>query len=275
MALAGVTGLAIGIVAGFVTRERVAPSSASPSTPNGDIGSDLAGEIDRLRGELSAQRTLTSALQAELSRLGAQVRDLEPRVSSNVAGTGGVEGGSEGTRNPAASRRRPAGQWFDPGLLLDLEMDAEDVTRVRRHFDANQLEILFLRDRATREGWMRQPRFANEMQTLNGSLREELGDADYDALLWATGRPNRVELSALLGGSPAIDAGLEDGDIVLRYDDLEIFHATALQQATRSGESGSSVTIDVLRGGEEMRVYLPRGPLGAQLQPARTPPRLE
>jgi hypothetical protein len=274
MALAGGAGLAIGIAAGFATRELVPPTSAPLATPPGDSGSGLAAELDRLREEVAAQRTLASALQAELSRLRERVDDFGPPVSSDPPGAGGDEE-SDGVANPADRGRQTAGQWFEPGLLLDIEMDAEDIARVRRHFDAHQLEILFLRDRATREGWMHKPRFANEMQTLNGGLREEIGDADYDALLWATGRPNRVELSALLGGSPAVDAGLEDGDIVLRYDDQEVFHPLALQQATRVGEAGSTVTIDVLRGGEELRVYVPRGPLGAQLQPTRTPPHLE
>jgi hypothetical protein len=275
MALAGTAGLTIGIVAGFATRELMGPSPTSRATQRGDAGEDLREQVDQLRKQVAAQRTLTSALQAEISGVRERIEDLEPRPALNAAGAGGDEGEANPAQNPAARGRQGGGQWFDPGLLLDVDMDANDITRVRRHFDAHQLEILFLRDRATREGWMHKPRFANEMQNLNGRLREEAGDADYDALLWATGRPNRVELAALLGGSPAVAAGLEDGDIVLRYDDQEIYHALALQHATRTGDAGSTVSIDVLRGDEELRVYVPRGPLGAQLQPARTPPRSE
>jgi hypothetical protein len=275
MALAGAAGLTIGIVAGFAARELVAPTPASLATQRGDADEDLREQVDQLRAEVAAQRTLASALQAEISGVRERIEDLEPLAALNTARAGGDEAEAGQAQKPAAPGRRTAGQWFDPGLLLEVDMDPDDIARVRRHFDAHQLEILFLRDRATREGWMHQPRFSNEMQNLKGGLREEVGDADYDALLWATGRPNRVELSALLGGSPAVDAGLEDGDIVLRYDDQEIYHALGLQRATRTGDSGSTVSVDVLRGDEELRVYLPRGPLGAQLKPAHTSPRSE
>jgi len=273
MALAGAAGLAIGIAVGFATREMSAPSAApAPSRP-GDSGADVTAALDRLRTEVAAQRTLAGALQAEVRRLRERVESLEPPGSDAEATGDRVASNAPSGRDEREDLA--AGAWFEPGRLLDVGMDPEDIERVRRHFDAHQLELLFLRDRATREGWMHKPRFAHEMQSLNQGLREEIGDADYDALLYATGRPNRVELAALLGGSPAVAAGLEDGDVVLRYDDREIFHALGLQQATRSGEAGSTVALDVLRGDQELRVYVPRGPLGAQLKAVRTPPRPE
>jgi hypothetical protein len=275
MALAGLAGLAVGIVAGFVAREGMAPSEAPADVASdeaADAPSDLGAEVGRLRAEVSSQRALTSALQAELTRLRERVDELGPGSEPE---TDQAAGGEAQARAEARPGRPANGEWFEPGRLLALDMDPADIARIRREFDANQLEILFLRDRAVREGWMHQPRFANELETLRESLRQDAGDADYDAMLWATGRPNRVQLSSLLGGSPAIDAGLEDGDIVLRYDDQEIFDAQALLQATRGGEAGATVPLDVLRGDEEVRVYVPRGPLGAQLRPIRTPPRAE
>lgn len=275
MALAGAAGLAIGIAAGFATRELASTAEAPGAGGRGATGAGPDAGLEGLRAELAAQRTLTSALQAELGLLRERVEDLEPFPLTTAADAGDPEDESDGPPDLAEGEDRHAGAWFDPGRLIEVDMDPDDIARIRRHFDAHQLEILFLRDQATREGWMHQPRFANEMRSLTLGLREEIGDADYDALLFATGHPNRVELSALLGGSPAVEAGLEDGDIVLRYDDQEIFHAQGLVRATRSGEAGSTVAMDVLRGDRELRVYVPRGPLGAKLQPARTPPRPE
>jgi S1-C subfamily serine protease len=76
----------------------------------------------------------------------------------------------------------------------------------------------------------------------------------------------------VLASSPAAAAGIEPGDVILRYDDVPVFAPYELKEATSDGRAGSTVAVDVWRQGERERVYLPRGPLGVQLLPTRRPP---
>jgi S1-C subfamily serine protease len=112
----------------------------------------------------------------------------------------------------------------------------------------------------------------NELADLRARLREEVGDEDYDLVLWATGQENRVIITDVLLTSPARAADLRSGDVIVRYGDEKIFSVSDLQHATRGGEVGDPVTVEVLRGDQELRTYLPRGPLGVRLQSARREP---
>ena len=104
------------------------------------------------------------------------------------------------------------------------------------------------------------------------ATREEIGDESYDAMLYATGRKNRVVIRELLENSPGRSFGFESGDVVLSYDDRLIFRGRELRRATTQGERGEWVTVDVLRNGEVVRLRAQRGPIGAQLQSARILP---
>jgi S1-C subfamily serine protease len=127
---------------------------------------------------------------------------------------------------------------------------------------------LYLRDRARREGWIGTVRFSNEVAKLEESrqdVRASLGDPGYDAYLYATGQSNRVIIREMLQGSPAKTAGLNAGDVVLRYDGKRVFTTRELQSATTGGRAGESVHVEVLRNGQRIDVYVPRGPLGVYL----------
>ncbi len=80
------------------------------------------------------------------------------------------------------------------------------------HFE---MERLYLMDVAMREGWLMTPRFKREQQFARLALREELGDESFDLLLYASGQKNRVAVQSLLDRSPATDAGLKAGDVIL------------------------------------------------------------
>ena len=80
------------------------------------------------------------------------------------------------------------------------------------------------------------------------------------------------DITDVLLTSPARAADLRSGDVIVRYGDEKIFSVSDLQHATRGGEVGDPVTVEVLRGDQELRTYLPRGPLGVRLQSARREP---
>lgn len=260
--LACLAGLALAGLAFWLGRA-TAPEIAPPA-PVSPAGSEqLRGELElqRERGrELAAQ---VAWLQGQMTRLGQEAAPDPADPSEPEAPGAGEAAAPEGDRPP---------RWFDAQQLLDQGMAEGDVARLRATFDTYEMERIELQHQAEREGWLNKPRFWNEMVRFQLGLREEIGDESYDLMLYATGRKNRVVMGELLGGSPAEQYGFEAGDVVVSYDGKRIFHGPELRRATAQGERGDWVTIDVLRGGEVVRVRARRGPLGVKLRPARILP---
>ena len=137
------------------------------------------------------------------------------------------------------------------------------VKQTRERFEQLEMDRLFLRDRAIREGWIGTVRYSNEVEKLEGRKQDiniSLGDTGYDAYLYATNQSNRVVIREMLQGSPARTAGLLPGDVVLRYDGKRMFATRDLQNATASGRGGESIPVEIVRNGQVMTLYLQRGP---------------
>ena len=166
---------------------------------------------------------------------------------------------------------------FDPDRLVAAGFHRQDVERFRARLDEIELKRLHLRDRAKRESWIETPRYLQESQALFGEmvgLRTEFDDALYDWVLYSTGHPNRVAVQSIVSGSAAESAGLQPGDVIVRYDDRLVLNAGELRDATTEGRSGELVAIEVQREGESeaRRVFVPRGPIGVSLAPAAQEP---
>jgi hypothetical protein len=244
-------------------------------------------EIAALREALALERETRLALEVELAELRARAEQAEARgagapapgpepavdaagspAAAPAAGAGAALASAPELPAELAPEAGPAGnRRFDERKLEAFGLAPGEAERLRERFEQAQMDELYLRDQAAREGWLRRPRFQMARHRLQRELREEVGDESYDLMLYASGEPNRVQLAYLLDPSPGRAAGLQDGDVLLRYDGRRIFTGQELQNATRSARRGSQVAVDVLRGGEEIRVYLPAGPVGAQLEP--------
>ena len=98
----------------------------------------------------------------------------------------------------------------------------------------------------------------------DAALRAELGDAEYEKYLQASGRPTSVPVANVLASSPAASAGLQPGDEIVGYDGHRVFNGGDLVQQTMAGGTGT-VVVDVLRGGAPMQVVVPRGPIGVEI----------
>jgi membrane-associated protease RseP (regulator of RpoE activity) len=154
---------------------------------------------------------------------------------------------------------------------LDEEL-AADIIRRRNEMD---MKILELRDRASRDGYLDTERYAGELNELRERdipLRDEIGDEYYDRYLYASRQSNRVRVASVMMGSPAEMSGMKDGDLILNYDDRRIFNWSELQEATSRGERGEYVNVTVLRNGQLLNLWVPRGPLGVRLGTARVKP---
>lgn len=211
---------------------------------------ELASEVAELRDALAEVGLLPEPdrfadLGADPSETPTHVGEEDREVAAPPAG------------------RRPG---FDAAVLISAGLDPVRAADLRERWEEHELEKLYLRDQAAREGWMMTPRHRREQNEITARLRYELGEEDYAALLYATGKPNTVVVTDVLESSPARDAGLEPGDEILRYHRERVFRPNELRLATASGEPGEFVSIEVMRDGRSVTLYVRRGPLGVLLQ---------
>ena len=159
--------------------------------------------------------------------------------------------------------------------LVNAGVSIELASSIIKSLSEQEYKRLQLRDQAIREGYFRSGRYFRELRALNEDtpvLREQIGDDAYDRYLYQTGQNNRVKVSSVMMGSPAEQAGMQDGDIILSYSNEKIFNWNEVRQATSKGALGEYVTVNVIRNDEPISLMLPRGPLGVKLDTTRYQP---
>jgi len=137
------------------------------------------------------------------------------------------------------------------------------------------LERLEIQDLARREGWFGSDRYFDELSEFEASaddLQDEIGDRAYDRYLFDMGKSNRVMVDSVIQGSPAAQAGVASGDVIISYADERLFGWSELREATAAGERGETVRVRVLRGQDMLDFFIPRGPLGVRLDTTRMEP---
>jgi hypothetical protein len=248
------------------------------SEPSLEAFAALSEEVATLRQALAREGEERAALQAELARLRAEVEP--PAVAVRRPAQGARPTPSPAPTAPAeplAETPHPetATAPFDPEVLAAAGFARSDVERFRERVGGIELERLYLRDQAAREGWLGSSRFVEEGRRLDESfaaLREEFGEDLYDWMLYAEGRPNRVAVTEVLPGSAAESAGLQPGDLIVRYDERRVLSPLELRDATSAGEAGAWVEVELLRDEETVELLLPRGPLGVRLEERKVEP---
>ncbi len=249
--------------------------------------SPVDAALASLRTELQNETTERLRLGEEVSRLRAEIAALAAsRVEAGTPAAPVAAGpdrtsGDEPARDVPAEIRAEAGHSdgrppaFDEAALIRGGFRADEAARLRELAESAEMDGLYLRDRATREGWLATPRFGEELRAINErveNLRNDLGEDGFDWFLFASGRRNRVLVSDVLDRSPAAGAGLAAGDVVLRYAGVRVFEPSELARATSEGRAGETVAVEISRDGDRRTVYVPRGPLGIRLGTDRRPP---
>jgi hypothetical protein len=270
---------ALGMLAGIAVMNSRNPDSPHISPLDTEIIS--APTLEPASNPFASVQTPASserlqALQNQLDSLSRRVVQLEQRLAKQTESES-----AEATVPPAPppAFARLANPGMNPSLTaenltragVDPEL-ANDIIQRKNDIDLKKLE---LRDRATREHYIGSSRYNRELNALTAdevSLREEIGDAAYDSYLYATGQNNRVRVSSVMNGSQAEIAGIQNGDIILSYDGKNLFDWGELQRATTLGERGEYVDMNVLRDGQLLDLWVPRGPLGVRLGAARLEP---
>ena len=248
----------------MATLAQTNPATETPPT-SGAGGYDEA--IQQLRTLLQQEREQRLQLEQRVTALAGDIEDLLHTSRDDDAQNDGRTSKTIRTGKRDALTRQNSG-WINANLLIAAGLEQSEVKRITDVYESVEMEKLVIIDKARREGWMGSERFRTEMDNLNSrteNLRSELGEQGYDALLYASGRPNRVYVSGTLGNSPAAQAGIQPGDAILRYAGERVYSWTDLRQATGRGDANEVVPVEIERDNRTLEVYIKRGPLGVRL----------
>ena len=221
--------------------------------------------IDSLAEILGAEVVERQFLEGQIVALTARISELESRID------GVATDNEDGNTETVAGGPNPLIDAF-----IDAGFTAERAEYLKRIYDGREMRRLHLVDQMTRnQGRNNDPNLAREWQELRASLnglRTELGDDDYDRYLYATGQPNRLSITDVLEGSPAKQAGIRPGDVLVSYAGQRVFGMRGVQALIHTGTAGGSTQVIVDRKGRRVELYLPRGPMGVQMNPAQIRP---
>lgn len=214
-----------------------------------------ARDLVSLQAQLTAEAAARRSLEIQLSDVKDTLRQLQQKLEKL-------------DRPPQPARRSGNDGQIDEVALITAGVPADYAGELAQRLNQRAMDLLYLRDQAIREDWIDTPRYREEAQTLRSSttsLREELGADAYDRYLYASGQPNRVIVSSVIGSSPAELAGLQNGDRIVSYDGNRIFSPNDLRNATTQSQPEDQVVMQVDRGGQIVEYFLPAGPIGVHL----------
>jgi serine protease Do len=99
-------------------------------------------------------------------------------------------------------------------------------------------------------GRVEHPYLGLQMRTLTPALREILNEDSRTAVSVRVDRG--VIVLGVQGNSPAAQAGVRPGDVILRFGDQPITAAEEVQQIVQDSEIGEPLTLEIDRSGERV-----------------------
>ena len=254
---------------GGPSEDRESPASALSATADESrpTGTDPADLHQDLEAKLLAMSTGWSRLQAEVEGLQQRVDGLEKRLAA-------APGTPEAT-GAATARPRPNTPEDRRTALVKAGLAEDRAREIVWRQGQQELDRLYFRDIAIREGWFGTDRYREELGRIQENafdLRDEIGDDYYDRYLFASGQSNRVEIISIIAGSTAENADLLPGDLVEAYGDSRIFTYGDLRSATTEGDRDELVPVQIRRDDDILEIWLPRGPMGVRLDRASMDP---
>lgn len=265
--LAVVFGLAVGFAAGaWSTMDASPPDVPAGMAGDFDANAPLEARIAALEQAVSGERDARLVLEEQLHGLYAELERFDSAEMDELLRTlaESSQAREQARAQRAVGRDRGArmqdlkdmraGQLVASGFtegrakqILELEDEAR--------MAALQAEYEAQRNGEEFDPWARAVDF-------QGTLRERLGDADYEKYLTAQGGQASITVREVIGSSPANQAGLRPGDRIVSYDGKRVFGMSDLKSMAFSGDPGEDVIVDIERNGQRMQLVLPRGPLG-------------
>jgi C-terminal processing protease CtpA/Prc len=253
-------------IVGAGHRQSAAPEYVPPASASG--APEPAGPVVAREKTLESLAGILDREVEERLRLEEEVAELRRRLAALERGpTAAAVAAPPAEAAPAPVGGGARGEVTEANLVAAGFSEAE-AAYYRRRVDEAAMARLYLRDQAQREGWLNSERYRQElaaMPNVEQQLRSEMDDTTYARYLYATGRPNQVTIRRVLAGSAAEAAGIEPGDVLLRYDGERLYDTRTVRRATRDGSAGQSVGVEILRDGRRMQLFLPRGPIGVSM----------
>jgi hypothetical protein len=238
--------------------------AAAPEPPTVEPPAVSPEVTEALQARVAELTAGWGRMQAELAELRQRIALVEQRAPEPAD-----EPESTGRQNRPATPAEQRDVLVRVGVAPEV---ADDIIWRRSQLSLARLE---LRDEATRNGWLRTDRYREELRKINEqrvSIEDEIGIDAYDRYLYETGQPNRVAVESVLPGSAGEESGLLPGDVIERYDATQVLDFNDLRDATSTGERGELVPVSVMRDGQRLELWVPRGPIGIGLDATRQDP---
>ena len=269
--------LCLGMLGGYYLLRGAAPVPDAPDTAASPGTLQVTSEY-RDNPDDTLARLQQRLAQAEQERLWLTERIV---ALEEVIGTQGAYPDAESAMPvmEANDARQPAAlaETFRTSIeaLIESGIPAEQAALIQSRLDEFDLKQLYLKDRATREGWLKTSRYNKELRQIQNAYRElrpEIGDDAYDRMLYALGRANRVAVRDIMQNSTAEQYGLRTNDRIIEYDGQRVFTARELNALVTRTTAGALVLVRVQRDGQHLDVYLSGGPIGVRLASSRELP---
>ena len=258
-------GGALGAIAMNATQSRT--EDASPETVYFNTAAPAAERIAALERIVAEERDARLVLEDQMHGLYADLERLdspELRQLLEQFNTGREQQRSadrpRSQTSSSRSRRMRDYKQMRTDQLVNGGFTEDRARQILAMEDQVRLELLEAEYEAHRSGneddyWTR----ANNYQN---TLREQLGDAEYEKYLVAQGGQASVTVNDVIGSSPANRAGLKTGDRIVSYDGNRVYTMWELKNMAFDGNPGEDVILDIERDGQRMQLVVPRGPLG-------------
>lgn len=278
LSLAAIIGIVIGLLlqspdsSTDSSPQRAQADNSTPSTMQPSNEGTQAPALDALTQQLQEEILARKTLQKEVATLSKKVASLAT-AKNNIPVTDETETVTHTGESAADSTG--GNTWFDQQALIDVGMTKSEAEQLKTQFEKLELEKLYLRDQAIREGWTGGRRYREEFKKLEAksdSIKQNLGEDAYDAYLFASKQQNRIAVQSVLSSSAADKAGMLSGDQVIRYNGERIYNGQDLRNATTQGDLTETVPIEILRDDKPMELYVQRGPLGIRMSSVSVAP---
>jgi hypothetical protein len=251
-----------------------------PSAPLPGDAARAVSDSEQLAVVVESLAALLDEEIRERNVMAEEIRELKEEVQRlrGASAVGNISVNDNAVVAAEARQARRVQRRADQGRkerLIAAGFSEREVDALERRAAEATMERMMLDDRARREGWANTPRYWEEIQAIESEqtrVRSYLGDDAYDRYLFASGNPNRLSVQSVIATSPAEQAGLEAGDILLSYGDQRLFDNRQLRELRSGGQPGEPVTMEIMRDGETMEITIPRGPLGVQINPTFVDP---
>lgn len=262
-----VAGFAAGAWTTWASQPETSGSGSSDDMQYVNADAPMADRIDALERIIAQERDARLIIEEQLQELFVDLERIDvPELQTLLQqiaerGQRHEEAQQAPESSARASRRgmRNYSQMRNSRLVNGgfTEARANQILQIE---DQVRMDLLQAEYAAQRDGTDINP--WNQASNYQATLRDQLGDAEFEKYLRANGNQAAVTVREVISSSPANRAGLRPGDQIVSYDGNRVFNMAELKSSAFDGAPGEDVIVDIERDGQRMQLVLPRGPIG-------------